>query len=262
MKPSLPVPESQTPPSGLWNISLPFAIWMDLQGQIGPMDSWKKCLSSFKNLALTFSERMDPTKDSRCQFDEFNGIFSKYFSSPSKDPSHDFPILLEKANAQEALQLIYSELAHFFGFEHQFVVNCEYALMKFDFSSGPLLIEFDSKIQILERPRIMELVNQNIDFCKLDNGMNKLIQALKKLRLAWTQDQQSEKLCVLNAAMIKAEPYNLEHIKKRAHIAFNARDYVGAANDIRNYFTYKSPEIPASTLKKIYRKALEEIQAQ
>ena len=159
------------------------------------------------------------------------------------------------------LQILYSELALTLKLKHSFINSKNHFLLKFDFPEKSLLVDFQEKGKVLDRNEIVSLVNEYIDFRKLDDGLRSLSKLLHQIKKKWTLEKRFRDLKHLNLIMMKAEPFNLVHIKERAQIAYQVGDYISAAEDIRNYFVYKSPEIRSLPLKKIYRRALRKTKA-
>lgn len=236
------------------SVSYKFSLLLELWSKTTEPAQFHQSLCQFQKALKGLKPLMELPLESR--FQEFNRVFFDHW-----DWAECFlpPLLPFPSNSPACLswlQLLYSELAHSLQLKHSFIKGGRQGLMKFDWNGQSLLMDFKALGKVLDSQEILGLVNQNIDFRKVDHGLYHLSQTFDQLKGHWTREKRYDDLRVLNLVMMKTEPFNLVHIKERARLAYRAGDYRAAVEDIRNYFSYKSPEIRSLSLIGLYRKAL------
>jgi len=156
----------------------------------------------------------------------------------------------------ELLTLLFMTLAESIQLKVKCIDDSEKWLLKVYIDDDPQIVNLEKSGSFLAPFEIVEFVNNGVDFTQWNLGERVFIRYLYRIRHLAKLDFNLHGLSVTQAYLMRYQPFNLKHLSERAKIAYHTGDYRGAAEDIRDYFIYKSPEITNFQLKKIYKMAL------
>ncbi|MCB0379253.1 MAG: hypothetical protein KDD33_12240 [Bdellovibrionales bacterium] len=160
----------------------------------------------------------------------------------------------------ELLMLLFTTLAEKIDLRVQVMACRKHFLLKVYIHERPQIVDVLNQGRCLQPYQIVDLINEGLDFASQELTTHCIvISYLNQLKARAKKEQHLQLLSLIHSYLMKYQPFNLRHISERALVAYQSGDYKKAAEDIRSYFVYKSPEVTNYHLRKIYKLARRQI---
>lgn len=125
------------------------------------------------------------------------------------------------------------------------------------------IFDFENNCQVLTPEDLLDLVNQGFQFSSGKLGSEAMVIAyLNRIKGQARKENQTQALAMTHSYLMRYQPFNLRHLRGRAHLAYETGDYRRAVDDIRSYFQYKPSDFTNAPLRRLYKLALRQVRSQ